>query len=177
MKLQIGSKLPKFKLKGVDEIYYSDSDFSNYKILVIMFTCNHCPYVQAYEERLINLQKDYLDKEVKFVAINSNDDIEYPEDNFTAMVNRSKVKGYNFPYLRDDTQNTAKDFGASYTPEIFVFNSKKELQYNGRIDDNWQEADKATKHNLKDAINSILNNIEIDRKNTQAIGCTVKWKA
>ena len=173
--LKVGAKLPDFNLQGVDGKNYSPSSFENSKVIVIMFTCNHCPYVQAYEQRLINLQKEYKDKGVGFVAINANDEINYPEDSFENMVKRAKEKGYNFPYLRDKTQSIAKTFGASYTPETFVFDENRSLKYHGRIDDNWQEPDKVTKQHLKEAIEAILLNKAIDRPDTQAIGCTVKW--
>ena len=173
--LEIGAKLPDFNLPGTDSKNYSVSSFKDSKVLVIMFTCNHCPYVRAYEQRLIDLQKDFKGKGASFIAINSNDEINYPEDNFENMVKRTKERSYNFPYLRDKSQEAAKTFGASYTPEVFVFDEKRILQYHGRIDDNWQEPEKVTKHNLKEAIEAILSNKPIDRTNTQAIGCTVKW--
>jgi peroxiredoxin len=172
--LKTGDKLPEFNLKGVDNKMYSSSVFQS-KILVVMFTCNHCPYVQAYENRLIKLQSEFKNKDVTFVAINANDEINYPEDSFENMVKRAKEKGYNFSYLRDKTQETAKAFGASYTPEVFVFDEEKKLRYHGRIDDNWQEPDKVIKQHLKEAIESLLSGKSIDRPDTQAIGCTVKW--
>ena len=175
-KLKIGSKLPEFNLKATDSNNYSADTFSNSKILVIMFTCNHCPYVRSYEERLINLQDNFKKQGVSFVAINSNDEINYPEDSFENMIKRANEKKYNFPYLRDEDQSVAKAFGTSYTPEVFVFNEKRTLQYHGRIDDNWQEPKKVTKQNLKEAIEAILNKKTPDRSETQAIGCTVKWK-
>ena len=173
--LETGAKLPDFNLPGVDGKNHSPGLFQNSSILVVMFTCNHCPYVQAYENRLINLQKEYKDKGVSFIAINVNDEINYPEDSFENMKKRAKEKNYNFPYLRDKSQETAKTFGASFTPEIFVFDQERTLQYHGRIDDNWQEPDKVTKQNLKEAIEAILTNKPIERRETQAIGCTVKW--
>ena len=173
--LKTGTKLPDFSLDGVDGETYAPQSFQDTKVLVVMFTCNHCPYVQAYEERLIKLQSNFKEKNVSFVAINANDEVSYPEDSFENMVKRAKEKGYNFPYLRDKTQDIAKFFGATYTPEVFVFDENKILQYHGRIDDNWQEPDKVTKQNLKDAIEAMLENKPVDRANTQAIGCTVKW--
>lgn len=173
--LKINSKLPDFNLQSTDGKHYSQDSFQKSKVLVIMFTCNHCPYVQAYENRLIKLQDSFKDKEVSFVAINANDEINYPLDSFENMVKRAKEKNYNFPYLRDKTQEIARIFGASFTPEIFVFNKERTLQYHGRIDDNWQEPDKVTKQNLKEAIESILTGKPIDRTETQAIGCSVKW--
>lgn len=173
--LEIGSKLPDFNLPAIDSKNYSPSTFKDSKVIVVMFTCNHCPYVQAYEGRLIKLQADFKDKGASFVAINANDEINYPEDSFENMVKRAKEKGYNFPYLRDGSQEIAKTFGASYTPEVFVFDENRILKYHGRIDDNWQEPDKVTKQNLKEAIEAILQNKKIGRPDTQAIGCTVKW--
>ncbi|MBI3590123.1 MAG: thioredoxin family protein [Candidatus Melainabacteria bacterium] len=173
--LEIGSKIPDFNLPGVDGKNYSPDEFAKSKILVIMFTCNHCPYVQAYENRLVNLQKDFKANGVDFIAINANDEKNYPEDSFENMIKRAQEKKYNFPYLRDRTQEVAKTFGASYTPEVFVFDQNRILQYHGRIDDNWQEPSKVTKQNLKEALEAILTNKPVDRANTQAIGCTVKW--
>ena len=175
--LQIGDKVPDFNLPSTDGKDYSSKSFETSKVLVVMFTCNHCPYVQAYEQRLINLQDEFKNRKVSFVAINSNDEVNYPEDNFEGMVKRAKEKSYNFPYLRDKTQDVAKSFGASFTPEIYVFDQNRALQYHGRVDDNWQEPYKVTKQNLKDAIESILSGKPVDRANTQAIGCTVKWKS
>ena len=173
--LEIGAKLPEFNLPATDGKNYSPSSFKNSKILIVMFTCNHCPYVQAYEERLINLQKNFKDKSVSFVAINANDEKNYPEDSFENMIKRAKEKGYNFLYLRDKTQEVVKTFGASYTPEVFVFDQNRILQYHGRIDDNWQEPEKVQKQHLKDAIEALLANKPVERADTQAIGCTVKW--
>ena len=173
--LKIEDNLPDFNLPSVDSKNYTPSSFKDSKVLVVMFTCNHCPYVRAYESRLINLQKEYKEKGVSFVAINSNDEVNYPLDDFENMIKRFKEKKYNFPYLRDKTQEIAKLFGASYTPEIFVFDQTRKLQYHGRVDDNWQEPDKVTKQNLKEAIEAILTNKPIERAETQAIGCTVKW--
>lgn len=175
--LKIGDKLPKFSLVATNGHECNPYEFEESKIIVVMFTCNHCPYVQAYEQRLINMQKDFKDKGVSFVAINANDESNYPEDSFENMVKRAKEKDYNFPYLRDKTQEVAKAFGTSYTPEIFAFDENRILKYHGRIDDNWQEPDKVKNHNLKDAINSILENKPVERSDTQAIGCTVKWKS
>lgn len=173
--LKIGDKLPEFSLTATNGRECNPYEFEESKIIVVMFTCNHCPYVQAYENRLIELQKDFAAEGVSFIAINANDEINYPEDSFDNMVKRAKEKGYNFPYLRDKTQEVAKTFGATYTPEVFVFDQKRVLQYHGRIDDNWQEPNKVTKQNLREALEAILAGKPVDRANTQAIGCTVKW--
>src|SRR2546427_9593188 len=106
---------PDFSLKGTDDKTYSLASFKDAKALVVVFSCNHCPYVKAYEGRMIAIQRDYASKGVRFVAINSNDDKGYPEDSFENMVRRAKEKGFNFPYLRDDTQQVAKAYGATHT--------------------------------------------------------------
>ena len=173
--LETGSKLPEFNLPATDGKNYSPDSFGSAKVLVVMFTCNHCPYVQAYEERLVKLQADFKLKAVSFVAINSNDEKNYPLDSFENMVARAREKGYNFPYLRDKTQSVVKVFGASYTPEVFVFDQSRILQYHGRIDDNCKEPSKVTKQDLKEAIEAILSGKSVSTTNTQAIGCSVKW--
>ncbi len=175
-KLQIGQRAPDFSLPGVDGKDHSLAQFKDKKVIVVVFTCNHCPYVQAYEDRLIAIQRDYGPRGVQLIAINPNDAAGYPEDSFDNMVKRAKQKNYNFPYLRDETQRTARAYGAEYTPEVFVFNSRLDLRYVGRIDDNWQNPDKARSHNLRDAIEAVLAHKKIENPVTHAIGCTIKWK-
>lgn len=175
--LKIGDKLPDFNLPGVDGKDYSPGSFALNQILIVMFTCNHCPYVVAYEDRLIKIQFDYKDKGVSFVAINSNDEKNYPEDSFESMVKRAKEKGFNFPYLRDKTQEVARLFGAVRTPEIFLFDKDRDLRYHGEIDDNWRESNKVTRHTLRNAIDFLLSGKELSDPETHAIGCTVKWSS
>ena len=174
-RLAIGATAPDFQLPGVDGQNYSLQSFSNAKILIIIFSCNHCPYVQAYEERIMALQQQYKNKGVQLVAINANETVNYPADTFEKMVARAHEKGFNFPYLRDDTQKVADAYGAHYTPEIFLLDSKRRLQYTGRIDDNWQNTDQVKIHSLRDAIEATLAGVPIDIPETHAIGCTIKW--
>lgn len=173
--IKIGDVAPDFSLPGVDGRNYSLSDFRDKKILVVIFSCNHCPYVQAYEDRIIALQEEFKDKGVSFIAINSNDDKNYPEDSFENMVKRAKMKGYNFPYLRDKSQDVARVYGATHTPHIFVFDEKRRLRYTGKIDDNWREPDKVKERYLRDAILDLLEGREVRNPETYAIGCTIKW--
>lgn len=175
-KLKIGSFAPDFNLIGVDNKNYSLKSFRDKKILIVIFSCNHCPYVQAYENRIIEIQKDYKDKGVQIVAINSNDDINYPEDSFDEMIKRSKQKKFNFPYLRDETQEIAKSYGASHTPEIFLFDESRKLRYHGKIDDNWKEPEKVKNTYLRNAIDEVLQGKEVSIPETFSIGCTIKWK-
>ena len=172
-RLPIGAKAPGFDLPGVDGKHYSLDLFKDKPVLVVMFTCNHCPYVQAYEER--SIQRDFLEKGVALVAINANETKNYPEDNFPNMVRRAKEQGYNFPYLRDENQETANAYGAQYTPEIFLFDRDRRLRYTGRIDDNWREADKVRSQDLRDAIEALLAGLTIEKRETHAMGCTIKW--
>lgn len=175
-KLKIGSRAPNFSLPAVDGKFYSLNSFLDKKILVIIFSCNHCPYVQAYEQRIIDLQKEFENRGVQIIAINSNDDKKYPEDSFEEMKKRAADKNFNFTYLRDETQETAKDYGATHTPQIFLFDEHRRLRYEGKIDDNWQEPEKVRSKYLRDAIIEVLDGKEVSVPETFSIGCTIKWK-
>jgi peroxiredoxin len=175
-KLKIDSLIPGFSLTGVDYKTYSLNDFSDKKILIVIFSCNHCPYVQAYEDRIMELQNEFEKDSVQIVAINSNDDVKYPDDSFDEMKKRAAARRFNFPYLRDETQEIAKAFGATHTPQIFLFNKDRKLKYEGKIDDNWQEPEKVKSKYLRDAILEVLNNKEVSVPETFSIGCTIKWK-
>jgi peroxiredoxin len=174
--LEIGSSAPDFHLIGIDEKKYSLESFKDKKALIIIFSCNHCPYVQAYEDRVIQIQKDYADKGVAVAAINSNEDINYPDDSFENMKKRAAEKNFNFPYLRDEDQSIARTYDATHTPEIFLFDENRKLAFHGKIDDNWQEPDKVQNHYLRDALDELLAGKEISVPETFTIGCTIKWK-
>ena len=175
-KLKIDSAIPGFSLTGVDDKTYDLNSFSDKKILIIIFSCNHCPYVQAYEDRIIALQNEFETKGIQIIAINSNDDVKYPDDSFDEMKKRAAAKGFSFPYLRDDTQDVAKAFGATHTPQIFLFDKNRKLKYEGKIDDNWQEPEKVNSAYLRDAILEVLYEKEVSVPETFSIGCTIKWK-
>jgi len=175
MPLRVGDKAVDFKLKGVDGKYYSLEDFKDKKVIAIAFTCNHCPYVKAYEDRMIAIQRDYEDKGFQLIAINPNDDKRYPEDSFENMIIRAKEKGYNFPYLRDEDQKVASIYGAQVTPEIFLIDKDRIIRYHGAIDDNYSDAKKVKRHYLREAIEALLEGREVEIKETRAIGCSVKW--
>ena len=175
-KLEIGARAPDFNLPGVDGKDYSLGSFPDNGVLVVIFTCNHCPYAQAYEERLVKIQNDYAAGGVHLIAINANDSSGYPEDSFANMIKRAKQRKFNFPYLRDENQRTARAYGAEYTPEVFVLNSKFLVRYIGRIDDNWQHPAKVKSHDLRKALDAVLAHKKVDNPVTHAIGCTIKWK-
>jgi peroxiredoxin len=175
--LTINSPMPEFhNLPGTDNKSYSSSDFKDKKILVIVFSCNHCPYVQSYEERMMEFQKEYSGKGVQLVAINSNDIKNYPDDSFDHMVDRAKKKHFNFPYLRDEQQSVAEAFGATHTPQFFVFDEKRMLRYSGKMDDNWKEPQFVKEHYLRDAVNALLAGMEVSSPETFSVGCTIKWR-
>ena len=173
--LKIGSKAPEFDLPATDGNNYNIDTFKNKLLLIVIFSCNHCPYVQAYEERIKQIQND-LDDKLQIVAINSNEDVNYPEDSFDEMKKRAKERQFNFPYLRDETQKIAKAYGATHTPEIFMFNKNRELSFHGKIDDNWQDTTSVKTQYLRNAINEILEDKPISVPETFTIGCTIKWK-
>ena len=176
MTLQLGDSAPDFKLPGVDGKTCSLSAFQESKVLVVIFSCNHCPYVKAYEDRMVQIQKDYQDRKVQFVLINSNEDINYPEDSFENMVRCAKEKGYPFPYLRDASQGTARSYGATHTPHLFVFDAERQLRYTGKIDDNTQYPGAVKRPYLREALEDLLAGRPVREAETHAIGCTIKWK-
>lgn len=174
--LKIGSSAPDFNLPGIDGKRYSLSSFADKQALVVIFSCNHCPYVQAYEGRMKQIQADYQNKGVVLIAINSNEDKGYPEDSFENMKKRASTEKFNFLYLRDDSQSVARAYDATHTPEIFLFNKERKLVFHGKIDDNWQEPKKVQNHYLRNAIDELLVGKEISVPETYTIGCTIKWK-
>ena len=183
--LPIGAQAPNFNLPGVDGKTYTISSFKNAQVLVIVFTCNHCPTAQAYEDRIIQLTKDYGKRGVAIVAISPNDpqsvnlnELGYTDlsDSFEEMKLRARQKRYNFPYLYDGkTQTTSKAYGPVATPHIFIFDKKRKLSYQGRIDD--MEKPTKTPNNLdaRNAIEALLNNREVPVTTTKVFGCSVKW--
>ncbi len=174
--LKAGSVMPEFNLPGVDGAYHSNFKYTDKKFLLVIFSCNHCPYVQAYEQRMISLQNDYRDKGLQIIAISSNDAVNYPEDSFEEMKQRSNKIGFNFPYLYDESQEVAKLYGASHTPQLFLFNEGRKLVYTGKIDDNWKEPEKVNMRYLGMALDELLEGKPVSVHETFAIGCTIKWK-
>jgi peroxiredoxin len=173
--LGLGDLAPAFALPAVDGRTYALDDFSGKEVLVIIFSCNHCPYVRAYEDRLIAVQRDYAHRAVQVIAINPNDDTAYPEDGFSMMVERAKAKQFNFPYLRDASQEVAKAYGATHTPQLFVFDRTRRLGYTGKIDDNWQRPEAVRRHYLRETLDALLRGAVPSEPATHAIGCTIKW--
>ena len=174
-KLPIGSTAIEFDLLGVDGRNYMLRYFLNREILVVIFTCNHCPYAQAYEDRIITIAKEFS-KNTAFFAINSNDASKYPQDSFEEMKIRAKEKRYPFPYLYDETQEVARAYGALVTPHVFVFDKSGRLAYQGGVDDNWENPKAVTKQYLRDALLELSAGKPVTRKTAPVIGCSIKWK-
>lgn len=163
--LQIGDKMPDFKLPGVFGKIRNNYEFADKYALALVFTCNSNKYSQAYSERLVKLFDKYEEDNFAIIGINSNDSAQSPDDSFDMMVKAAyhfKLHDRNFLYLHDETQEVAKAFGAAYNPEVFLFNSKRELVYKGAIDDNWENEQAVTRVYLEDAIEYCLDGIEVD---------------
>ncbi len=176
MRLKAGDKAPDFELLSTTDKTYSLSSFADKKILVVMFYCNHCPYAKGSESRIISLQNEYGSKGVQIIAINSNDDTDYPEDSYPNMIARTRERNYNFPYLWDETQNVARAYGGEVTPDCFVLDEQRVVRYTGRIDDNPKNENSVTSHDLKIVLDALLAGKEPPFTERRAIGCSIKWK-
>lgn len=176
---KIGDKVADFKLKNVDGKMISLSDFKNSKGVIVIFTCNHCPYAKAYEERIINIHKKYESKGFPVIAINPNNPEVQPEDSYDLMVARAKEKSYPFVYLFDEGQKVFPVFGAAKTPHVFLLNKKGDdmvVEYIGTIDDNYKDASMVKERYLENAVDALLAGKIIALKETKAVGCGIKIK-
>jgi len=174
--LELGKSAPDFSLPGVDGKTYSLDDFKDARILIVVFSCNHCPFVIGSEDRMNALYADYAPKGVAMIAINSNETENHPTDSFDHMVQRAKEKGFKFPYVRDESQEVALAYGAMRTPHFYGFDEQRKLRYTGRMDDNPKEAAKATTHELRDALDALLAGKAPPGTLSNPIGCNVKWR-
>jgi len=183
--LAIGAKAPDFALPGVDGQVHKLADYDQAKVLVVVFTCNHCPTAQAYEGRIKKLAADYKDKGVTLVAISPNDpeavrldELGYTDvgDSLEDMKIRAKAAQFNFPYLYDGLdQKVSKVYGPVTTPHVFVFDSERKLRFAGRVDNNERNPDKATSHDTRDAIEAVLAGKPVAVETTRTMGCSIKW--
>jgi len=174
--LQIGDSPPDFRLPGVDGKSHSPADCADARILIVVFSCNHCPFVVGSEDRLNALYADYEPKGVEMIAINSNETDNHPTDSFEHMVERAKEKGFRFAYVRDDSQDVARAYGALRTPHFYVFDADRKLRYTGRMDDNPRTPGQETTRELRDALDALLEGGEPPVPVTNPIGCNVKWE-
>ncbi len=171
-----GAKAVDFSLPGIDGKTYTLGSFKGKPVVVVLFTCNHCPYVQAWESRFVDVQRDYASKGVQLVAINSNDEAKYPEDDFAHMKERAMEHGYNFPYLRDESQRVAEAWGPVATPDFYVLDKDRIVRSRGRMDDNHKDPNAVTLRYLRDALDDVLAGKTPRVPLTPPYGCSIKWK-
>jgi thiol-disulfide isomerase/thioredoxin len=185
--LSIGAAAPPFSLMGIDGKTYSLDSFRDAELLMVVFTANHCPTAQAYEQRLIRLAADYAPEKMSLVAISSNhpmavclEELGYTDlgDSFEEMKIRAGEKEYNFPFLYDgEDQSTALEYGAKATPHVFIFDRDRKLRYTGRIDDTEDPYKKPGRQDARNAINALLKGDPVPVETTKAFGCSMKWKS
>jgi peroxiredoxin len=175
MNLTLATEAPPFDLPGVDGRNHSLDDYADAPVLAVVWSCNHCPYVQAWEGRMKAIQADYADRGFRLVAINSNDAERYPGDSFQEMKARAEAEGFNFDYLFDEDQSVARQYGPERTPEVFLFDRNRRLVYHGAIDDNRDEQ-AVGEHYLREAIDALLERRDPPISETPPVGCSVKWR-
>lgn len=173
----LGSPCPDFSLPTVDGKTLSLSDLKSAKAIWVMFICNHCPYVKAVEDRLIQLNLLMESRGVASVAICSNDAKDHPEDAPKELLKRWLEKDYGFPYLIDESQDVARAFGAVCTPDFFVYDGDRRLAYRGRLDDSWKDPTQVKTFELKTALESIVSGKPVNLDQNSSMGCSIKWKS
>jgi peroxiredoxin len=174
--LKKGDKAPDFTLLGIDDKKHYLSEFKNYKALLVIFMCNHCPYVQA-KIKALNEVHDKFKNEIAMIGINSNDPTNYPDDSFENMKKFAKDKGIKFTYLVDETQEIAKKYGAVCTPDPFLFDKERKLVFHGRIDNAMSPEDVATEKTMINNVEKLLSGKKIEKDFDPSMGCSIKWKS
>lgn len=169
----LGTPCPDFTLPDVEGRIRSRDEFRAPLLLVVVM-CNHCPYVQAVDDRINDLARTFAGR-CDVVGINPNDANAFPEDGFEGMKHRAALKGYLFPYLRDEGQEVARSFGAACTPDFFLYGPDRRLAYRGRLDDNWQDAAGVKNHELLEAIETLLSGQGLVKPQKPSMGCSIKW--
>jgi hypothetical protein len=177
--LPLGSAAPMadVKMKGVDGRELSIAEVAGPKGTLVLFTCNHCPWVKAWEKRIVELGNGAGRQGIGMIAINANDEVAYPEDRFEEMQKRARQRGMRFPYVVDASSDMARAFGATRTPEAFLFDKSGRLVYHGAIDDNAREPGKVKARYLRDALDAVSQGREVAVKETKALGCSIKLRA
>jgi peroxiredoxin len=176
--LPLGTAAPDFRLPDTNGKIVSLADFKNAPALLVIFMCNHCPYVKHIRQGLAQLGRDYLSKGVGIVGINSNDAVNYPADSPAKMKEEMQVAGYTFPYLYDETQAVAKAYRAACTPDIYLFDGRQKLVYRGQFDDSRPGSGvRVTGMDLRDALDAVLGGKPVAKEQIPSIGCNIKWKS
>jgi peroxiredoxin len=177
--LKVGDQAMDFKLKNIDGQMVSLAGNSQAKGYILIFTCNTCPYSVAYEDRIIELNQKYASQGYPVVAVQPNDTQRSPGDSFDKMKQRAKKKGFDFPYLIDETQEVTRTYGATNTPHVYVLDRTSKdsfiIKYIGAIDNNSRDASAADKHYVEDAVDNLIKGNPVETDKTKAIGCTIKW--
>ena len=173
--LKTGDSAPDFSLKGIDNEIHSLGSYAQSKGLLIIFMCNHCPYVKAKIDAIKQIHEKFNEK-IALVGINSNDSIEYPDDSFESMKKVADEKGMKFDYLVDDKQDVAKRYGAVCTPDPFLFDENRKLIFHGRIDNAMNPDTTATENTMQDNLKKFLAGKKIEKDFDPSIGCSIKWK-
>ena len=173
--MQTGDMAPDFELLGIDDKQHSLTSYKDYKGLLVIFICNHCPYVKAKIDAIKEIHEKFKDR-IALVGINSNDSTEYPDDSFENMKIIAQEKEIKFDYLVDDDQEIAKRYGAVCTPDPFLFDSERKLVFHGRIDNAMKPEDTATEKTMIDNIQKFLDGEKIEKDFDPSIGCSIKWK-
>ena len=179
--LALGSKAPdaaaKTKMKNVDGKMLSIADVAGKSGTLVVFTCNHCPFAKDWEQRIVELGNTYAAKGIGVILVNANDPKMHADDGYEEMQARAKSRGMKVPYVVDDTSGVARAFGASVTPEAFLFDKSGKLAYHGTIDDNRQEPDKVTARYLKDALDAVVAGKKPAVPETKGLGCSIKFRS
>jgi peroxiredoxin len=175
IKLKTRDRAPDFELLGIDDKKHSLNDYKDYEGLLVIFMCNHCPYVKAKIKAINEVHEKFKDK-IAVIGINSNDPINYPDDSFENMKKIAKEKGIKFDYLVDETQEIAQKYGAICTPDPFLFDKEKRLIFHGRIDNAMKPEDTATEKTMINNIEKFLSREKIKKDFEPSIGCSIKWK-
>jgi len=175
MALAIGDPIPEFELPDTEGRRWSAADGSDTGATVVVFTCNHCPYALAWHDRILEVARDYADRGVRFLQINSNDAERYPRDSYEAMQHRVAGEDWPTPYLHDASQDVARAFGAKVTPDVFVFDPGGRLRYRGAPDADYQDPGQRAAW-LRTALDSVLAGGAPEQAQTEPIGCSIKWR-
>lgn len=170
--IAIGDRAPEFELRDTDDAAHGPDGSP---ATVVVFTCNHCPYALAWHERIVAAARDYADRGVRFLAINSNDAERYPRDSLEAMRRRVDAEGWPLPYLHDESQEVARAYDAQTTPDVFVLDSERRLRYRGAPDADYDDPDQDAAW-LRQALDAVLAGRDPSPTETQPVGCSIKWK-
>ncbi len=172
--LRLGQHVPPFSLPATDGQTYSLDSFRDDRFLVVFFLANHCPYVSSWEDRIVAIGKEFASRGVGFVGISPNDAAKYPQDAPEEMRKRAEEKGYPFPYLHDETQAVGRAFGATRTPEVFVFDEERHLVYHGAVDSDWEESS-GMENYLRLALDRLLTGQSVFLPETPPVGCKIQY--